>query len=114
MEAGRSIPAAARTGIYYGYGLVGLAFVAQFVAAGVQNYVIGAFLTPMTAELGWTRAEYTLPRTLAQVVLAVAGLFIGTQVDRHGGRGLMLVGTAVLSLALVSLGWIDALWQRRH
>lgn len=103
--------AAARAGIYYGYWIVGLAFVAQFVAAGVQNYVIGAFLAPMTAELGWTRAEYTIPRTLAQVVLAAAGLFIGTQVDRRGGRGLMLAGTAVLGVALVSLGWIDALWH---
>lgn len=108
---GAAARSTARAGVYYGYWLVGLALVAQFVAAGVQNYVIGAFLTPMTSELGWTRAEYTVPRTLAQVVMAVAGLFIGTQVDRHGGRGLMLVGTGVLSLALVSLAWIDALWQ---
>jgi MFS transporter, OFA family, oxalate/formate antiporter len=117
VEAGRPIAAApesraaARPGIYYGYWLVGLALVAQFVATGVQNYVIGAFLTPMTAELGWTRAEYTIPRTLAQVVMAGAGLFIGTQVDRHGGRGLMLAGTALLSLALVALGWVHTLWQ---
>jgi MFS transporter, OFA family, oxalate/formate antiporter len=110
VEAGRPI-AAAPASIYYGYWLVGLAFLAQFVAAGMQNYVIGAFLTPMTAELGWTRTEYTLPRTLAQIVMACAGLFIGTQVDRHGGRHLMLAGTAVLGLALVALGWVDALWQ---
>lgn len=100
-----------RSGIYYGYWLVGLALVAQFVAAGVQNYVIGAFLTPMTEELGWTRAEFTIPRTLAQIVTATVGLFIGTRVDRHGGRGPMLLGTALLSAALLLHGWIDSLWQ---
>jgi MFS transporter, OFA family, oxalate/formate antiporter len=117
VDAGRQVDEASepraheQAGIYYGYWLVGLAFIAQFVAVGVQNYVIGAFLTPMTQELGWTRAEYTISRTLAQVVLAVAGLFIGIHVDRHGGRGLMLAGTALLSAALVAHGWIDALWQ---
>ena len=103
--------AAAPAGIYYGYVLVGLALVAQFVAAGMQNYVIGAFMTPMTAELGWTRAEYTVTRTLAQVVMAIAGVFIGGQVDRRGGRGLMLIGTGVVSAALVALGSVQSLWQ---
>src|SRR5262245_17145459 len=41
--------------IYYGYWLIAAAFFAQFVAAGMQNYVIGPFLVPMTDDLGWTR-----------------------------------------------------------
>jgi MFS transporter, OFA family, oxalate/formate antiporter len=97
--------------VFYGYWLIGLAFVAQFVAAGTQNYVIGAFLAPMSEELGWTRAEYTYPRTVSQVVMALAGFFVGAQVDRHGGRGLMLVGTVVLSAALGALGWTRSLWE---
>jgi MFS transporter, OFA family, oxalate/formate antiporter len=97
--------------IYYGYWLVGLAFVAQFVAVGSLNYVAGPFMTPMIAELGWTRAEYTIPRTLGQFVMAFVGFMIGAQVDRHGGKRLMLIGTTVLIAAMLATAQITALWQ---
>ncbi len=115
-EGGRvASPAAAveerGRGIYYGYWLIGAAFVAQFVSVGSQNYAIGVFLGPMTRDLGWTRSEFTLSRTLAQFVMAFTGFFIGTQVDRHGGRRLMLAGITVLSTSLFLLSWTQTLWQ---
>lgn len=70
--------------IYYGYWLIVAAFIAQFVSVGAQSYVIGPFMIPMTTELGWTRAEFTLPRTIGQVVMAFTGFFIGSLVDRKG------------------------------
>ncbi len=95
--------------LFYGYWLIAAAFVAQFVAVGSQNYVSGPFLTPMTDELGWTRAEYTIPRALAQFVMAFAGFLIGAHVDRQGGRRAMLVGIATLSASLMALGSVDSL-----
>jgi MFS family permease len=116
--AGPNSDAAARrslvtrlSGIYYGYWLVGAAFIAQFVATGSQNYVIGVFLKPMTAELGWTRSEFTLSRTIGQVVTAATGLVIGAYVDRRGGRRPMLIGITVLSVALFLCGSVQSLWQ---
>ena len=97
--------------IYYGYWLILAAFIAQFVAIGVQNYVIGPFMIPMITELEWTRAQFTLPRTIGQVVMAFTGFFIGTLVDRKGARGFMLVGTVVLALSLYALGEISTLWH---
>ncbi len=97
--------------IYYGYWLIVAAFVAQFVSVGVQNYVIGPFLTPMTDELGWTRAQYTLPRTIGQIVMAFSGFFIGTYVDRLGARRFMMAGVFVLATALYLLSLITTLWQ---
>ncbi len=97
--------------IYYGYWLIAAAFVAQFVAVGVQNYVIGAFMIPMTEELGWTRAEFTIPRTLGQLVMAMTGFIIGSQVDRHGARLFMLCGTGILAVALFLLSMVETLWQ---
>ncbi len=80
--------------IYYGYWLIVAAFVAQFVSAGVQNYVIGPFMIPMTEEMGWSRAQFTLPRTLGQMVMALTGFFIGSYVDKVGAaRGNMLSET---------------------
>lgn len=96
---------------YYGYWLIVAAFVAQFVAVGVQNYVIGPFMIPMTEELGWTRAEFTLPRTIGQVVMAMTGFFIGSHVDRLGARNFMFAGATILAIALYSLSFIAVLWQ---
>ena len=97
--------------IYYGYWLIVAAFIAQFVSVGAQSYVIGPFMIPMTTELGWTRAEFTLPRTIGQVVMAFTGFFIGSLVDRKGARGFMLGGVVILSVALFLLSKVNALWQ---
>jgi len=102
-------PAAAERRIYYGYWLILAAFVAQFVAVGVQNYVIGAFMTPMSDEFGWTRAEYTLPRTLGQVIMAMTGFVIGSYVDRFGPRPFMFGGLALLSASLFAMSSVDSL-----
>ena len=63
--------------IFYGYYLVGAAFVAQFISTGMYSYVLGSFMEPMTTELGWSRADFTLTRTIGQMVMAFVGIYIG-------------------------------------
>ena len=99
------------TKVYYGYWLVGASFVAQFVSVGMQNYVIGAFFKPMTEELDWSRTEFTLSRTIGQFFFAVIGLYIGTYVDRRGGRTLMRVGVLVLAGAMIGCSYVEELWH---
>ncbi len=97
--------------VYYGYWLVGASFIAQFVSVGAQNYVIGAFFKPMTEELDWSRTEFTLSRTIGQFFFAFIGLYIGTHVDRRGGRALMQVGVIILAVAMVGTSYVEELWQ---
>jgi OFA family oxalate/formate antiporter-like MFS transporter len=104
-------PKLARPRIYYGYWLISAAFVAQFVSVGATNYVIGAFLKPMTTDLDWSRSEFTLARTVGQFVMAFTGFFIGARVDRHGGRQLMLIGVVILAGSLFALSYTRSLWQ---
>lgn len=111
LASARGSPAMRPRRIFYGYWLIGAAFIAQFVSVGIQGYVIGAFMTPMNDELGWTRAEFTIPRALGQFVGAFAGFVIGTHVDRYGARRLMLIGVTVLCASLLALSWIETLWQ---
>lgn len=94
---------------YYGYKLVGCAFVAQFVSIGLFSYVLGAFFLPMTEEFGWTRAEFTLARSVGQLVMGLAGFVIGVYVDRYGGKPLMLVGTALLAVVLALHSQVSSL-----
>jgi OFA family oxalate/formate antiporter-like MFS transporter len=111
--AERDAPAVTAAGarVYYGYWLLIGGIVAMFVSVGTQNYVGGVFLKPMTLDLGWSRTEFTLSRTIGQFVVAFAGFFIGTIVDRRGGRRLMFTGATVLCLALLGISRVTQLWQ---
>lgn len=100
-----------RSPLFFGYWLIAAAFVAQFVSVGVQNYVFGAFMTPMIEEFGWSRTEYTLPRTVGQFVMAFTGFIIGSYVDRYGGRPLMLTGIVILCASLLALSGVENLLQ---
>ncbi len=107
----RALVEVTRKGLYYGYYLVVVAFIAQFISAGSQNYVTGPFLTPMTTELGWSRSEYQLSRTIGQFVMAGIGLYVGGLVDRRGGRLLMQVGAVVLGASLFAQSLVQNQWQ---
>ncbi|NKB98391.1 MAG: MFS transporter [Pseudomonadales bacterium] len=95
--------------IYYGYYLVGAAFVAQFVSIGMYSYVLGSFMTPMIEELGWSRADFTLTRTIGQLVMAFVGVFVGSRIDRFGGRPIMLIGATILAVALAAHSLVNSL-----
>ncbi len=97
--------------LYYGYWIVVAGFVTQFVAVGMSNYIVGSFLIPMTEEFGWTRAEFSMSRSIGQVVLACTGFVIGSYIDRYGGRRFIIAGAFILSAATYSLGNITTLGQ---
>jgi len=100
-----------QTPIFYGHWIIAAAFVTQFVSVGLQNYVIGPFMVPMTAEFDWTRAEFTSARSLGQMVAAFTGFAIGAGIDRHGGRPFILAGMIIVSLSVYALGAVQTLSQ---
>lgn len=97
--------------IYYGYWIVGAALVAQFVSAGTQAWASGVFLTPMTEDLGWTRAEFTYAQTFGRFVTAFAGFFIGVYIDRFGGRAIMVIGVTLLGMGMLLTSAVTELWE---
>jgi MFS transporter, OFA family, oxalate/formate antiporter len=68
-------------------------------------------MKPMTEELGWTRSEFTVARTLGQFIMAFTGFFVGSYVDRQGGRRLMMIGISILTVALFAISFVQTLWQ---
>ena len=67
-------------------------------------------MAPMSAELEWSRGDFTLSRSIGQIVMAMAGIFIGSLIDRIGPRPIMATGTVILSCALVLHSQIESLW----
>jgi MFS family permease len=97
--------------IFYGYYLVGVAFAAQFISTGMYSYVLGSFMDPMISELNWSRADFTLTRTIGQMVMALVGIYIGSRVDVYGGRPIMLCGSLLLGATLALTSLVDSLWM---
>src|SRR5512146_2661877 len=100
-----------RPAVFYGWYIVGVALVAQFVAAGTQSYAIGNFLKPMTTDLGWSRGDFSAVQTVSTFVSGAFGLVIGVLIDRRGPRSLMLLGGVICGGALASLSQVHHLWQ---
>ena len=102
---------AARPRIFYGWWIVLGAIVAQFVAVGMQGQVSGVFLRPMSDDLGWTRAQFTIASSLGTGVSGALGFFIGAYVDRVGARPLMVVGVTIVGGGLIAVSRVEELWQ---
>lgn len=110
----RSTPPAARPpwpGFYYGYWILGGAFVSQLITIGMMTSVVGPFVNPMTDSLGWSTSEFFAATTVSRFVMSGIGFFIGASVDRHGGRRFMFAGAGALGAALFLAGSVTELWQ---
>lgn len=78
-----------------------------YATSVIHIYGIGPFYGPVAESFGWTRTEVTFGLTLATLVQAVGGVFIGLAVDRWGPRRFGVVGLVLLGLAFAALGTAD-------
>ena len=101
----------ARGHIYYGWYIVAVAFLCNFVVLGLSSASPAVFLKPMTEELGWSRGFFSLATSLGIVISAPLGLVLGPFVDRRGARGLMIAGGIAIGLATAGLGLVHEKWQ---
>ncbi len=100
-----------RPRFYYGWWIVLGAVVGQFAAIGAGGQVAGVFLRPVTTELGWTAAQFTLGGSASFIMGGVTGFFVGSLLDRHGARPLMLVGALMCGLSLILVSRVTEVWQ---
>ena len=104
-------PAERRGGVFWGWWIVIGAVVAQFAGMGAGGGIAGVFLRPMTEDLGWTSAEYTLGGSAAFFLGGLAGFVVGPFVDRYGARPLMLIGAFVYAVSFFAMSRVEVLWQ---
>lgn len=75
--------------------------ITQTVGYGVLSYAFAVFLIPMARDLHASSTAITAALTLAVLVAASAAIPVGRWIDRHGGRGLMLGGSILGTLAIL-------------
>lgn len=97
--------------VFYGWWMVGGAVVGSFVAVGAGFASMSVFLSPVTEDLGWSVAAFTVATAGANAISGLTGVLVGPLVDRHGARPLMLIGAAGLSASLLLTSQVTELWQ---
>ncbi len=97
---------------FYGWVIVGVAFVASGIGSGVAIWGPSVLLLPMTEELGWSRAEFFSAFLVRELIIGLAAPLVGPLYDtKHGPRVLALAGAVLLGLSMVFIKNVTELWQ---
>lgn len=98
--------------LFYGWVIVGVSFLTQFLIAGSIFYSLAIVLTDLADEFsGGQRAPILGLQLAAGISTAVMGPFIGRLAGSGRIRGLMVVGAASTGLGLIALAHATTLWQ---
>jgi OFA family oxalate/formate antiporter-like MFS transporter len=96
---------------FYGWYIVGTGFLANIASSFALASTLSIFLKPLTAELGISRGVFSLLRSGEGIIGALIAPFVGTLVDRYGGRWLIVIGTAIVAVGYLILGYVQTFTQ---
>ena len=101
-----------RRPFFYGWVIVGVAFVASGIGSGSAIWGPSVLLLPMTEELGWSRAEFFSAFLVRELIIGLAAPLVGPLYDtKHGPRVLALAGAVLLGLSMALIRNVTELWQ---
>ncbi len=95
------------SGVFYGWWIVSASFFVQFMAAGTTFYAYGVLLKPLSEDLGASRFAVGSALSMFTLIAAITGPLIGREVDKRGVRGLMLLGTAFMTVGFLAFSRIE-------
>jgi len=97
--------------VFYGWYIVAVGFLANVASSFALASTLSIFLKPLTSELGISRGVFSLLRSGEGIFGACLAPFVGTLVDRHGGRALMALGAMIVGAGYLILGHVDSFGQ---
>lgn len=97
--------------MFLGWRMVGVAFLADFIAVGFLFYSFGVFLAAVQADLGASRTQISWALGITNLVGSFAAPLIGRALDRFPVRRIMLLGTGLTAAGFAALSQVSALWQ---
>jgi MFS family permease len=90
------------TGIFYGWRVVLVSALGLFWGIPIAVYSFSVFFKPLMQEFHTGRAAVSLAYTVQLLVGALSAAPVGWLIDRFGPRHVILVGTAIFGLILIS------------
>ncbi len=96
--------------IFYGWYIVGAAFIANFMSVGTGFYAFNAFLEPLCNTYGWTRTQVNMALVIGTPFGFLGQFVYGTLVMRLGVKKLMVAGCLAGGIAFMLLFQTSRLW----
>ncbi|MFT4118656.1 MFS transporter [Bradyrhizobium sp.] len=98
------------SGFDYGWVIVGAGALMTCVGFGTM-LSLAVFLQPISESMGWSRAGVSAAATFDFLCMGFAAFFWGALSDRFGTRIVVLAGSVLLGLGLVTASRATSLWQ---
>src|SRR5438309_786338 len=96
---------------FYGWYIVGVGILVNIAGTFAFSSTLSIFLKPITEELGVSRGAFSLIRTFEIGVAAMIVPILGPWIDRHGGRGVLVLGVLMEGTGLLLSGLAQNFWQ---
>ena len=96
---------------FYGWYIVGVGILVNIAGTFAFSSTLSIFLKPITEELGVSRGAFSLIRTFEIGVAALIVPMLGSWIDRHGGRGVLVLGVLMESAGLLLSSLVESFWQ---
>jgi len=100
-----------RSKIFYGWYIVGVGILVNIAGTFAFSSTLSIFLKPITEELGVTRGAFSLIRTFEIGVAALIVPMLGPWIDRHGGRGVLVLGVLMEGTGMLVSSQVQSFWQ---
>jgi MFS family permease len=107
----RTRPTSEQRRLFYGWRMVAVAFVVDFIAVGFFFYSYGIFLKGISADLAGSRFAASLGISIANGVGALCSPFVGRALDRLSIKHIMIAGALLVGAGFFALSLTTALWQ---
>ncbi len=101
----------AKPQFFYGWVIVALTFVIQFLVMGSAFYIFSVLLKPLAESLEADRFLVSLGLSSQMVVSALVGPWLGRAIGRYSIRLLMSSGIVLLSSGLLIVSQATELWH---
>jgi MFS family permease len=96
---------------FYGWYIVGVGILVNIAGTFAFSSTLSIFLKPITEELGVSRGAFSLIRTFEIGVAALIVPLLGPWIDRHGGRGVLVLGALMEGTGLLLSALVQSFWQ---
>lgn len=98
-----------RSGLHYGWVIVGCTLLALLVSNGMTISGLTVFDNALLGEFNWSRGAYKLGGTITFILAGLLGPLAGGIADRSGVRPLMTLGAVMLSVGFLQYSRIASL-----
>lgn len=101
---------AQRSGIFYGWIIVGAVFLIVVLSSGIFMS-FGLFLNPLLHAFGWTRGTVSLAYSIFMIVGGLCTLMVGGMLNRYSVRKILLFGGLIHAAGIMLTATTRELWQ---